>query len=594
MARVLLCLVFVILLVGPSSALALGNLLPSLSNMLYTLLYLPPSLLKFLSEIVEFSNDELRDSVVKNDEEFDFIIVGAGSAGAVLAARLTEENVKVLLIEAGGNENKVHQVPLACPFLQLFGVNWDRRGEPSDRYCTGLVGNECRFPGGKVMGGSSTINAMLAMRGNRADYDSWAALGNEGWSYDEVLPYFKKLETNTATTGPGYDRSYRGSTGPITLSYTYNSKVAKAFIKAGEERGFPVRDYNGKDQIGYAEMQVNIKDGERVSTNRGYLHPIKDRKNLVVSMNSQVTKVNIDPRTKEATGVTFIKDGREVRARAKREVIVSAGALHSPQLLMISGVGPSSHLREFGIDVVKDSPGVGQNLNDHANFLGLNFLINSPDTIVTVELLYPWKPDLADYLYKKKGPLASVGVEAIGFFNTDNMSDRSGMPNMELLYVDASTVFDDPFYHHILGVKQSIFNKMWSKYYLRPAFQILPVLLKPKSTGKILLKSDSIQDPPKIIINFYDHPDDVKTMIKGIKEAIALTRTKALQRFGATLVPEPITGCEKFTMFSDEYWECGIRTLTGSFWHFSGTNKMGPRSDPKAVVDNRLRVSILK
>lgn len=302
----------------------------------------------------------LPDYTVTNGEEFDFVVVGAGSGGAALAARLSEiDSARVLLIEAGGEEIPFTSTPLAFILCQLLGFSWPYQAHPSQDYCRGVEGNSCRWAGGKVMGGSSSINAILATRGSPTDYDEWAEWGNEGWSYEDVLPYFKKLENNIATTR---EPEMRGQGGPITISTTYNSEVAKAFVKAGIQRGFPEVDYNGRHQIGYGEMQHNIKNGERISSNRGYLHPLRDiRENLKVSKNSLVEEVLIDSKTKEAKAVVFKKNGKSIEVKVKREVILSAGALRSPQILMLSGIGPKKQLQKFGIEVIKDLPGVGEN-----------------------------------------------------------------------------------------------------------------------------------------------------------------------------------------------------------------------------------------
>lgn len=336
------------------------NLQLGLTNTFYTFLYLPSILLNFALSYQALRNLEFPDYYVTNGEEFDFVIVGAGSAGSALAARLSEmDKFKILLIEAGGPEVPAVSIPSFFALLQLLGYTWLYQTEPSQDYCRGIEGNSCKWTTGKLMGGSSSVNAMFVTRGNPADFDEWAQLGNEGWSYKDVLHYFKKLENNVA---PTQEPKMRGREGPITVSPVYNSKVAKAFVKAGQERGFAKLDYNGQHQLGFGEGQFNVKNGERVSSNRGYLYPIKNsRRNLMVSKNSLVKKVLVDKKTKKAKGVMLVKDGEDIEIKVKKEVILSAGALRSPQLLMLSGIGPKKQLQKFEIEVIKDLPGVGEN-----------------------------------------------------------------------------------------------------------------------------------------------------------------------------------------------------------------------------------------
>lgn len=554
---------------------------------------LPAGLIKYLMDDIEFNGHELDDTDPPEDAIYDFIVVGAGSSGAALASRLSEvREATVLLIEAGGRENRAFGIPLTCLYLQALPINWDFRTEPSNRYCLAYQDNSCYWPRGKVMGGTSTINAMIATRGNPEDYNKWARAGNPGWSYEEVLKYFIKLENNLADNGPGYDPRFRGKGGPMTISYNYQSPVAEAFVKAGAERGYPVRDYNGPNQIGFSFMQANIRGGERLSSNRAYLHPIKGRPNLFLTRESHVTNVNIDE-NRRAVGVSYIKRDKVFNVRARKEVILSAGAFNSPQILMLSGLGPAEHLRQFGIPLVQDMPGVGQNLQDHVSLVALAFLINTTDTISLPTFFAPWETAMSDFMNHRKGPFATAsGIEAIAFANVETGA-KEGPSDVEFMYSDISAAFNAPLYKYVLGMKDEYSSRMYDKYANRYAFMGFPVLLHPKSRGQVLLRSRHPKANPRVIANYFEHPDDVRILTLGIREYLAITQQPALQKFGATLVPDKVLGCEKWPFNSDGYWECAMRTLTYMFWHFIGTAKMGPGQDPMAVVDHRLRVLFL-
>lgn len=230
---------------------------------------------------------------------------------------------------------------------------------------------------------------------------------------------------------------------------------------------------------------------------------------------------------------------------------------------------------------------------DHVIYPGLNFLINTSDTMTATKVLAPWNTHLLDYFYHKKGPFTCSAPQSVGFINTKNTKARVGSTDMELLYIDTSALFGEPYVlPRTLGLKTEVYDKLYTKYIGRYAFQILTILTRPKSRGKLTLASRDINDQPKLLSNYYTHPDDVRAMIQGIRETIELTKTKALQEFGSSLLPEAVSGCQDLKTDSNEYWECAIRTLTMSVWHYSGTAKMGPNNDTSAVVDERLRVSL--
>lgn len=530
---------------------------------------------------------EPRDSTPSWGSQYDFIVVGAGTAGSTLASRLSENNnFTVLLIEAGTYESVKYDIPLAANFLQLFRkINWAYQTEPSDKYCLGMKNHQCNWPRGKVMGGSSVLNYMIATRGNKKDYDRWAKFGNDGWSYSQVLPYFKKLET-IAIPNLINDTKYHNTNGPLYISHPpYHTPLLGAYLDAAQELGYPIVDYDAEQQNGFSQLKTNTKNGFRFSLNKAYLHPAGKRRNLHVTKKSLVSKVLIDPSSKRAYGVEFVKKNRKIVVYAKREVILSAGAIGSPQILMLSGVGPSKHLNELKIPVIKDSPGVGENLMDHISFGGLVFLVNQSVSIISREMLDPRNPYLNDFLLRRNGPLTIPGgCEGIGFIDVFEKE----YPGIELLFNAGTFLADESF-----QLDFNIDDKVWKHYHEKMghhSWSIYPMLMRPKSKGKLLLRDGEIQSKPKIYPNYFNHPDDMKAMIRGVKECIRISETPAMQKYGSKLFHAPLPGCENLPYKSDDYWACAIRTLPFTIYHYSGTCKMGPRRDPSAVVDPRLKV----
>lgn len=546
---------------------------------------------KFLKEYRDFSDQGVKDVTPRSGEVFDFIVIGAGSAGAVVANRLSEvKDATVLLIEAGADETLMMDVPLLVNYYQFTSINWAYYSEPSNHYCRGNVNKRCTYPRGKVMGGSSVLNYMIATRGRPEDYDEWRHLGAEGWGFEDVLPYFKKLEQLNIDLLKK-DTRLHNTKGPLGIGYLpYHSNISKAFIRGAMSMGYPYIDYNGYDPVGVSYVQASVKNGRRQSTNKAYLRPIRKRKNLFVSKNSHVTEILIDEK-KNTYGVEFIKDGEKIRVYQRKEVILSAGAFGSPQLLMLSGVGPAQDLQKLGIRVVKDAP-VGENFQDHISYGGLVFLINEAAGIDIKEIISPKTQLAVEFVHSKSGPMTVPGgCEGIMFLDVDDSKNLSAYPNVELLFAGASVVSDLTL-HVGFGYSEAHWNEHFKPLFERPSYQIFPIIMHPKSQGRVKLASADPLQYPKIFANFLSHPEDVKTAIKGIREAIRNSRTASMRKYGARVYDKPVPGCEKHIYDSDQYWECATRTYTIPFYHPCCTNKMGRRNDPKAVVDSRLKVRI--
>lgn len=425
--------------------------------------------------------------------EYDFIVVGAGSAGAVLANRLSEiRNWTVLLVEAGGDETEISDVPTLAGYLQLTNLDWQYRTSPpppESSYCLAMNGDRCFWPRGKVLGGSSVLNAMIYVRGNSRDYDQWEALGNPGWSYEQVLPYFKKSEDNRNPYLAQTD--YHGRGGYLTVQESpWRSPLAVAFVKAGEEMGYLNRDINGEQQTGFMIAQGTIRRGSRCSTSKAFLRPVRLRKNLHISMHSHATKIIFDTieNTPRATGIQFMRDGRLHKVRARKEVIMSSGAIGSPQILMLSGVGPAEDLKQHDIPLVKDLK-VGHHLQDHVGLGGLTFLVDDPVTFKKAR--YQTASVALDYIVNERGPMTSLGgVEGLAFVNTKYAKDSGLWPDIQFHFAPSSVNSDGgEQIRRILNLRDRVYNTMYKPLVEAETWTILPLLLRPKSSGIVKLKS---------------------------------------------------------------------------------------------------------
>ncbi|XP_015783745.1 glucose dehydrogenase [FAD, quinone]-like isoform X1 [Tetranychus urticae] len=526
-------------------------------------------------------------------KEYDYIIVGAGSAGAVVASRLSEDpKVRVLLLEAGGYETFQSEIPMLAARLQLSEWDWQYKTVPQKYACQGMKNHVSNWPRGKVLGGCSTLNYMLYIRGNARDYDLWESLGNPGWGWSDVFYYFVKSEDNR---DPDIIKNgYHGTGGRLTVSTPhYTTPIAGAFLEAGKNFGYPNLDLNGPQQTGFAVPQGTIRRGARCSTAKAYLRDTAGRPNLDTVVYAQVTRVlfNAD---KHAIGVTFDKGGSRHAVYARREVILSAGAIGSPHLLMLSGIGPRDHLESLGIPVVHDSPGVGQNLQDHIGAGGLSFLTDAPVTVVQPRVFVA--KSFTQWSTLGIGPLTMLGgLDGLGFINTKYANKSDDWPDVEIHFIPSCPSSDGgESVRKNMNLKDELFLQVYGPNLYKDAYSYYPVLLRPRSVGYMKLRSANPYDHPIIDPKYLSDPYDVAVLVDSLKISTAMALSPAFDKFKPRVWPQAWYGCEKHKPYSDPFFECITRSFTATIYHPVGTAKMGPADDPLAVVDPELRVHGVK
>ncbi|CAB0040156.1 unnamed protein product [Trichogramma brassicae] len=543
--------------------------------------------------------------------EYDFVIIGAGSAGSVLANRLSEVSQwNILVLEAGDEEEsmsvlRLSNVPLMASSLYGSSFDWGYQTKPNRNrtsgYCLAMTDQKCNWPRGKVVGGTSVINYMIYSRGTRYDFDEWERLGNPGWAYRDVLPYFMKSEKCGLTEI--YDARFHGRGGYLDVSHVpYNSPLIEPFIRSGYEFGYRMTDYNGAGGLGFSPVQANLRDGARFSANRAFLKPIRVRNNLSLVTKAHVMKILINPTTRRATHVRFAHGGSIHTIRARYEIILSAGTLNSPQILMLSGIGPGDHLESHGISVFEDLP-VGLNLRDHVSMGALTFVVNDTVTIKENRLksISLWSFfELIKYYGLGQGSFtAPGGAVALAFIHTDsflkNIPPPIDYPDIELVLGAGALTGDESGYlRRELGLSEQFDREVFGRAKGKvDAFSIVPVLMRPKSRGRVSLASRDPFQPPVLEPNYYESHEDLLTMVRGIKSAIKVAYSGPFRRFNTQLYNVPFPGCRHLRFGSDEYWLCAARRVSTTLGHFTSTCKMGPR-DRGGVVDPRLRVYGIK
>ncbi|MGZ9030567.1 MAG: GMC family oxidoreductase [Burkholderiaceae bacterium] len=498
---------------------------------------------------------EARENVV----EVDYIVVGGGSGGCVLAARLSEDPlVSVALLEAGGNnDGLLNRVPTgaAVHIVGRNAFNWAFSTVPQ----AGFAGRRGYQPRGRGLGGSSTINAMVYLRGQREDYDDWVADGATGWGWNDVLPYFRRSENNERS---GVDDCH-GRGGPLNVADLRSPHpFAAMFIEAAQQAGLPRNDdFAGETQEGVGWYQVTQKNGERWSVARAYLDPARGRSNLTIETNAFATQLLFDG--KRAVGVRFEQGGQTRELRARREVLLAAGALQTPQLLMVSGIGPGEHLRELGIGTIADLP-VGDNLQDHPDII-VNRRVDNSD-LLGLSPVGAWKlmREIGRWRRERRGVLASNFAEAGAFVRT--LPDQA-RPDLQL--------------HFVIGMVDN-HNRT---FHWGHGMSCHSCPLRPKSRGTLRLGSANVREAPLIDPRFLSHEDDVETLVRGFKLVRRIFAQPVFAPFGGG---DPKRELYYGEVRTDDEIRAAIRTHADTIYHPVGTCRMG--TDERAVVDPQLRV----
>lgn len=492
-----------------------------------------------------------------SEDSVDYIIVGAGSAGCVIAGRLTEKlSATVALLEAGSSDRNIF-ISMPAGFLQLMEtgeVDWGYATVPQQH----LRGRRIHSPRGKVLGGSSSVNGMVYVRGDRSDFDHWAQLGNRGWSFDDCLPYFRRSENFEAEEGG----PARGHGGPLRVTRRgIRHPYAKAFYDACRQYGLPSNDdFNGgEDQEGVGPTDSTMADNKRWSSSRAFLWPAMSRPNLRVLTKALATKVIFEG--KRAVGVEFMHNGARRQLRARREVILCGGAVNSPQLLQLSGVGDGEHLQDLGISVVHELKGVGRNLQDHPGIGGVKQRSNVPISLYSQVSLFAKARALGQYLLTGGGPAANNGLEVMAFVRS-----RPGLAAPDLQYFMTMLMYEDSGRRIVPG----------------HGYMVVFTLQRPESRGTVMIRSSDPLAAPEIDPNYFEREIDLQTMREGVKIGRKIFAQHAFDPFRAD---EYAPGPEVVTDNEIEDW---IRLNVDSNYHLSGTCKMGV--DNLAVVDNSLRV----
>ncbi|CAG7820916.1 unnamed protein product [Allacma fusca] len=536
--------------------------------------------------------EQMQAKYDKSTDTFDFIVVGSGSSGAVVASRLSENpNWKILLLEAGGEPHPLQVIPGFAPtIINYKEVDWQHHSVPQNGACLALEGRRALLSQGKSLGGTSNINNMIYTRGNPTDFDNWANLtGDPSWNYANLLKYFKK--------GEDYQGEWSGdethsTNGPVHVEPAQYRPLVDNYLNAAKELGYRKADINGYYTEGFDVGHFTTRRGKRDAVYESYIESSRMRKNLVIYKYAHVNRLLIRGDDHEVYGVEYDRLNERRTAFATKEVILSAGSLQTPKILMVSGIGPGEQLWNMGVHVKTDLPGVGKNLQDHISVLLGPFLMTEPKSILIDRDVTPRA--FLQYLTAKQGPLTSSGLQAVGIVSSSHAKE-----NGEAHWPDVVSQLTTFGIHkwfptqiaHYTALKEQISWKFWGPYRGEDAFHIVINVGRPLSKGSMRLNSPNPYDKTWIDPQYYQDYTDVTRTIEAIKMNLKLVEeTDAFQSVGARLAPTSFPGCEQHLFRSDQYWECYIRHMSISLHHIVGTAAMGKKGNRNAVVDPQLRV----
>ena len=533
------------------------------------------------------------------ENEYDYIIVGAGSAGSALAYRLSEDpNNSVLLIEAGGLESGASDIPAYTAFADV--QTWLFSTVPQEKGMQGFIKKEARIINGKVLGGGSTVNFLMFMRGNRGDYDSWDEIagGTGMWKWDKVFPYYIRMEDQQSPEL--INNGYHSTGGLQSLEFArFMSPLGQAVLDMAKENNIPIGDYNqGDDQGKFGPMQFITKKGVRQSCAKAYLRndEVLTRKNLDIMINSVVTKLMVDS-DKTVTGVEIERERKLLRdkkifVKARKETIISAGGIFTPAILMRSGIGDCEHLKEVGIDCKHNLPAVGSNFQDHIVLTGLNFLVNDKiDPLKNIDIFN--EEFVAEYKANGSGPLSvPFSLDVNGFI--DSFADyplkegekMSQTPDVQVVKIIGNTIIGNTF---LATVEPEIMAKYYKPHDDKSSFAMYPILIRPKSRGVIRLKSKDPHENPLVNPNYLSNDDDIERLVNVSKKITKMvTSSKAFQAYDVEEFPSPYPGCEDHKRNSDSYFRCVTHRSSIGLVHYTGSCSLGH------CVDEQLRVKGMK
>ncbi|XP_023246416.1 glucose dehydrogenase [FAD, quinone]-like [Copidosoma floridanum] len=515
------------------------------------------------------------------EQWFDFIVVGAGVAGPIIARRLSDNPYwRVLLVEAGPEEPSLTAIPGLAFNAINSSLDWRYQTEPTKPNSTACLESNgvCAWPRGKMVSGTGGMYGMMYVRGHPDFYDEWASQGAHGWSYKELLKYFEKAENPIRSVFTNHKMFRRYNTdAPLVIDhFQHKPDFANEMMRAASEMGYRTSDFKEYQQTGFMVAPMLTQDGLRGTTSRYYLRPVAGRRNLYVLTNAHVTQVRTNEWDKRATGIELIdKLGTKRTYFANKEIILSAGAIGSPQLLMLSGIGPREELERLNLPVIIDLP-VGRNLQNHVS-VGVKMSIKDDyyETLST--------DSVNEFLLRRTGPMSSTGLTQVTAFLESSYTKR-GVPDVQ--------VFFDGFSSTCARTGLDIECKDGSLGTCPARREIVarPTVVQTRSRGYLTLRSSDPLDHPLIYPNYFTNETDMRVLIEGVKKIVEMTDTQTLKRWDMKVDKTPHPWCSRYYFGTDAYWECLIRAQTGPENHQSGTCRMGSRTDPRSVVDPELRV----